>query len=82
MTPIVEIGIAIEEIGYSVRQVTNVLKKITKNKLPIFFVDLEPASINNDIFSVTPLLHTKVKIEEPHKRRDIIQCQNCQDYGH
>jgi len=51
-------------------------------KLPMFFVDLEPAPINNDIFNVTSLLHTKVKVEEPHKRRDIIQCQNCQDYGH
>lgn len=81
-TPTNEIGIAIEEIGFSVRQVANVLKKITKDKLPMFFVDLEPAPINNDIFSVTSLLHTKVKIEEPHKRRDIIQCQNCQDYGH
>ena len=48
----------------------------------MFFVDLEPAVINNDIFKVTSLLHTKVKIEEPHKRKDIIQCLNCQNYGH
>lgn len=81
-TPTVEIGIAIEEMGFSVRQVTNVLHKTTKINLPIFFVDLEPATINTDIFSVTSLLHTKVKIEEPHKRTDIIQCMNCQDYGH
>ena len=81
-TPTVEVGIAIEEIGYSVRQVANVLQKITKHKLPMFFVDLEPAEINKDIFGVTSLLHTKIKIEEPHKRRDVIQCLNCQDYGH
>lgn len=81
-TPTVEIGIAIEEIGFSVRQVTNVIQKITKNNLPMFFVDLEPAAINTEIFSVTSLLHTKIKIEEPHKRRDILQCHNCQDYGH
>ena len=49
-TPTDEIGIAIEEIGFSFRQVTNELKKITKEKLPMFFVDLEPAPINNDIF--------------------------------
>ncbi|VVC25054.1 Pre-C2HC domain,Zinc finger, CCHC-type [Cinara cedri] len=81
-TPIVEVGITIEEIGFSVRQVRNVLQKTTKNNLLICFVDLEPAAINSDIFNVTSLLHTKVKIEEPHKHRDIIQCLNCQDYGH
>lgn len=82
LTPTVEIGIAIEEIGFSVRQITNVIQKTTKNNLPMFFVDLEPAAINNDIFNVTSLLHTKIKIEETHKRRDILQCHNCQDYGH
>lgn len=81
-TPTVEVGIAIEEIGFSVRQVSNVLQKTTKNKLPMFFVDLEPADINKDIFGVTSLLHTKIKIEEPHKRKDVIQCHNCQEYGH
>lgn len=48
----------------------------------MFFVDLKPVEINKDIFSETSLLHTKIKIEEPHKRRDVIQCHNCQDYGH
>lgn len=81
-TPTVDIGTSIEDMGFSVRQVVNVLQKITKIKLPMFFVDLEPAGINNDVFHVTSLLHTKVKIEEPHKRKDIIQCLNCQDYGH
>lgn len=81
-TPTVDIGIAIQEIGYTVRSVTNVLHKTTKNKLPIFFVDLEPAEINQDIFHLNSILNTKVKIEEPYKRRDIIQCINCQEYGH
>lgn len=81
-TPTVEIGVAIEEISFSVRQVTNVIQKTTRNNLPIFFVDLEPAAINPDIFSVTSLPYTKIKIEEPHNRRDILQCDNCQDYSH
>lgn len=80
-TPI-EIKTAIEEIGFSVRSVTNVLSKIEKIKLPLFFADLEPAEINNNIFEVNNLLNTKIKIEEPYKRRIIIQCQNCQEYGH
>lgn len=81
-TPTVDIGIAIQEVGYTVRSVTNILHKTTKNKLPIFFVDLEPAEINQDIFHLNSILNTKVKIEEPYKRREIIQCINCQEYGH
>lgn len=77
-----EVGAAIEDLGYSVRQVTNVIHKSTKCPLPIFFVDLEPAQINNEIFKLTSLLHTKIKVEEPHKRREIIQCSKCQEWGH
>ena len=77
-----EIRTALEEIGYQVRQITNVLHKHTKINLPIFFVDLEPSELNKDIFHVNHLLHTKIKIEEPYKRRDIVQCLNCQEYGH
>ena len=82
-TPLAEIGIAINEIGpFSVRNVSNVLNKTTKNKLPIFFIDLEPAEINKEIFHITSLLNTKIKIEEPYRKRIIIQCTNCQEYGH
>ncbi|KAL4085191.1 hypothetical protein QTP88_027050 [Uroleucon formosanum] len=81
-TPTSEVGVAIEELGYSVRQVTNFIHKTTKRPLPIFFVDLEPAQINNEIFKLTSLLHTKITVEEPHKKKEIIQCSNCQEYGH
>lgn len=77
-----EIRTALEEIGYQVRQITNVLHKHTKIKLPIFFVDLEPSELNKDIFHVNHLLHTKIKIEEPYKRSDLVQCLNCQEYAH
>ncbi|KAL4090792.1 hypothetical protein QTP88_025567 [Uroleucon formosanum] len=58
-TPLNEIGIAIQEIGFTVRQVANVRHKITKKNLPLFFVDLEPAKINKDIFHVTSILTPK-----------------------
>lgn len=48
----------------------------------MFFVDLEPDPSNKDIFNIKSLLHTIVKVEEPHKRRAIPQCLNCQSYGH
>lgn len=81
-TPTTNVGIAIEDLDFSVRQVANVIQKVTKNKLPMLFVDLEPSTINKDIFNLTSLLHTKIKVEESHKRKDIMQCHNFQEYGH
>jgi len=81
-TPVEDIAAAIEEIGHSVKNVINIKHYQTKSPLPMFFVDLNSQESNNDIFSITALLHTKVKIEEPHKKREIPQCLNCQSYGH
>lgn len=81
-TPTSEIGIAITDFGYTVRNVSNVLHKTSKQPLPLFFIDLDPAEINKEIFQLKSLLHTKISVEEPHKRRELIQCTNCQDYGH
>ncbi|CAH1710498.1 unnamed protein product [Aphis gossypii] len=67
---------------FEVRQVTNVLHKINKNPLPLFFVDLEPTIQSNDIYNLTSLIHTKIKVEEPYKSKTISQCINCQEYGH
>jgi len=67
---------------YEVRQVTQVIHRISKIPLPLFFVDLEPTDHSNEIFKLESLLHTKIKIEEPHKPKIISQCQNCQAYGH
>lgn len=77
-----EITSALEEIGFTVRQVTNIKHQKTKISLPLFFVDLAPEIISKEIFNITSLLNTKIKVEEPHKRREIPQCQNCQSYGH
>lgn len=77
-----EIASALEEIGFTVRQVTNIKHQKTKISLPLFFVDLAPEIISKEIFNISSLLNTKIKVEEPHKRREIPQCQNCQTYGH
>lgn len=81
-TSVSEISTAINEMGFSTRQVTNIKHHQTKNALPMFFVDLEPDTSNKDIFNIKSLLHTIIKVEEPHKRREIPQCLNCQSYGH
>lgn len=52
----------LSEFGFLVRSVTNILSRITKVKLPFFFVGPEPAEINNYIFDINNLLNTKIKI--------------------
>lgn len=82
-TPESDITTALEELGFTVRNVTNLKHHLTKTSLPMFFIDVDPNGESvTDIFSVSSILHTKVKIEEPHKKRQIPQCQNCQSYGH
>ncbi|KAL4091796.1 hypothetical protein QTP88_026430 [Uroleucon formosanum] len=66
---------------FEVRQVTQVLHRINKHPLPLFFIDLEPTDFSQGIYQLDSLLHTKIKIEEPHKPKIISQCQNCQAYG-
>ena len=72
----------IEEGGYQVRKVSNIRHWKTKNPLPMFFFDLEPAPNNKEIYNVKALLHMIVKIEPPKIKRDIVQCKRCQSYGH
>lgn len=67
---------------FEVRQVTQVLHRINKHPLPLFFIDLEPTDFSQGIYQLDSLLHTKIKIEEPYKPKIISQCQNCQAYGH
>lgn len=81
-TPITEIGIAIQDMGFLVQQVSTVLHKSTKILLLVFFIGPKPAEINKDILNLIHIIYTKIKVEEPHKRREIIQCFNWQEHGH
>jgi len=81
-TPPEEIKKELEALGHSVRSVTNALSAVTKDKLPLFFVDLNQNESNDDIFKITRLLNTIIKVEEPHKKHVIPQCMRCQSYGH
>lgn len=73
---------AIEDHGYAIRNISNLKSARTKEPLSIFFVDLEPASNNKDIFKIEYLLNAKIVFEPPHKRNDVVQCKKCQRYGH
>jgi len=72
----------LKNLGFSVRQIVNVKTRLTKLPLPLFFVNLEPNQNNKEIFKLNSLCRTKIKVEEPYPRRQIIQCLRCQDFRH
>jgi hypothetical protein len=46
-------------------------QRITKKFLPMFFVELKPATNNKDIYDINFLLQCKIKFEQPHVRREM-----------
>ena len=54
----------------------------TKEPLNLFFIDLELAENNTEVFKIQRLLNLAVVIETPKKSKGIIQCTRCQQYGH
>ncbi|CAH2100345.1 unnamed protein product [Euphydryas editha] len=73
---------AIETNGHKVKQIVNVLHRATKEKLPLFFVDLEQQANNKDIFKLKFIGHIKVTVEAPYKKKEVLQCKRCQRFGH
>lgn len=80
--PLDEITEQLSAKGHKIRNIINVRHRISKDPLPMFFVDLEPQANNKDVYEVQFLSNTKVKIEPPRPKRIIIQCTRCQAYGH
>jgi hypothetical protein len=71
------------EKGHSVRNIVNAHHRQSKEPLNIFFVDLEPAENNKDIYGITALQNKIITIEPPRTNRNHIpQCIRCQQYGH
>ena len=64
--------------GFEVRNMINIRHKITKEPMPLFFVDLEPNEDNKLIYKKSYLQNCKILVEPPNKNRDIPQCTRCQ----
>ncbi|GAB0086261.1 hypothetical protein DMENIID0001_002800 [Sergentomyia squamirostris] len=77
-----EIKSALKALGHTVKNVHNVRDRHTKHPLSIFYVDLQAASGNKTIYDVNRLLSCVVRVEPPHHKKEIVQCTNCQRYGH
>lgn len=71
------------QLGHKVRNIINGRHHATKEPLNLFFVDLEPAENNKNIYNIKALQNKIVEIEPPRvNKNNIIQCMRCQQYGH
>jgi len=82
-----EIIAALKKKNFNAKTVINILNR-NKEPRPLFKVELQPSSQKNNknevhpIYKLQYLLHRRINVEEPHKRRQPVQCTNCQEYGH
>lgn len=71
------------KLGHKTRNIINAQHRITKEPLNLFFIDLEPAKNNKEIYNIRGLQNMIVQIEPPRvMKNNIIQCMRCQQYGH
>lgn len=81
-TDISDIKAYLLSFGHQVRSVRNIVSRVTKNPLPMFFVDLDPDPKNKDIFNIRTFDNAMVEVVAPKKFDDIVQCFRCQEFGH
>jgi len=82
-----EIKEALETQGFNIKMVLNI-KNRKGSPTPLFRVELEPdtkklkSNEPHKIYSLQYLLHRKISVEAPNKRKSPLQCSNCQEFGH
>jgi hypothetical protein len=81
-TEVQDIKRALTEKGNEVTNVWNAKQRNTNKPLSIHFIDIKPHPNNKEMYQITTLLHTVVKVEALHVKRAIPQCMRCQKYGH
>lgn len=81
-TPVSDIKAILLSLGHQVRSVRNIISRVSKQPLPMFFVDLDPNANNKEIYNIRSFDNAIIQIEAPKKFDDIVQCFRCQDFGH
>jgi PAX-interacting protein 1 len=79
-TDVNDIKQALKEEGHEAPNMWNVKQRNTKH-CPSTSLTLSHTP-NKDIYKITTLLNTVVKVETPHTKCNIPQCLRCQKYGH
>lgn len=82
-TPLDEITEAIEGTGNLVTgEIINVKHGPEKKPTSTFFVNLVPGTNNKAVKELKYIYHQSVTVEDPKRKKSIVQCQRCQQYGH
>lgn len=82
-TPLEVIREEIEKTGNIVTgEIINAKYGPEKKPTSTFFVNLMPNAQNKAAKDLKYIYNQVVVIEDPRKRRSIVQCQRCQQYGH
>lgn len=82
-TPKSEIKEEIEKTGNTVvGEIINSRYGPDKKPTSTFFVNLLPGQNNKAAKEIKYIYHQSVTIEDPKKRKAMVQCQRCQQYGH
>ena len=81
-TEIQDIKRALVEKGHEVTNVSNAKQRSTNRALPLHFIDIQPHSNNKEIYQITTVLNTVVKIETSQVKRAIPKCMCWKKYGH
>jgi hypothetical protein len=63
-----EIENQLTQMGHKVRNVIDGRHRVTKQPLNLFFVDLEPAGNNKEIYTINWLQNKAVAIEPPRSK--------------
>jgi hypothetical protein len=73
----------IERIRHKFRNVWNSRHRVTGDPLSLFFLNIEPAANNSEIYEVEHLKKRRVQIGPPHqKQNNMPKCKSCQAYFH
>lgn len=82
-TPKDEIIAAIEKTGNSVQgEIVTARKPGTKEPLNTFFVNVAQHERNKLVKDIKVIYNQRVLIEDPKRKKSIVQCKRCQQYGH
>jgi hypothetical protein len=66
-----EVAEELSSHGHKVRNIINAKQRQTKEPINLFFVDLEPADNNKDIYNIRKLQNSIVQIKPPRKDKTL-----------
>jgi hypothetical protein len=61
----------IERMGHKIRNLWSIRHKITGCPFSLFFLDIEPAANNNEIYHIKYLQNMAAQIQPPHQKQDV-----------